>query len=61
MVSKLLRNYLPQLEVEAVLKCNSLNIILLGDEVTIENDPQVLNFLNFSREVWKKWALAIAE
>ena len=51
MVSKLLGNYLPQLEVEAVLKCNSLNIIRLGDEVTIENDPQVLNFLNFPREV----------
>ena len=25
----------PQLEVDAVLKCNSLNIIRLGDEVTI--------------------------
>ena len=38
MVSKLQGNYLPQLEVEAVLKCNSLNIIRLCDEVTIEKE-----------------------
>ena len=48
---KLKGNYLPQLEVEAVLNCNSLTTIRLYDVITIENDPQVLNFLNFPLEI----------
>ena len=51
MVYKLWAKYLPQLEVEAVLNCNSLTIIRLYDEIIIENDPQVLNSLNFPLEI----------